>query len=409
MEGPVVINITARYLSFLLLPVLLAGCGSHHPTVDTVQLRIQEMVSAKYSAYKAANNLPDNAGVVVHLVTPTGTWTATAGLPAGADQHWHYRIASVSKTFTAASILLLDQQGKLRIDDRLTDPIPGTDVPYLPASPNYEIPNKSQITIRQLLSHRAGVYDVYNTPIQQAPYNGYMYGDYIKYVLDEPDHQFTIDELAGVISANNLSFFAPGADYHYSDTGYSLLAKIIERVSGTSYDRFIADNLLAPVGLKQTIAPWSAYDTSLPAPYLHGYASLDSSSGFDDTTEYNMSDQVGPGNIISTPADMGRWIRTLLSGRGPLTREQLTRMTTVPAGNTSYALGIGNSALGMGHAGAHPGYVNLVAYHPVDDVAVVVATPFIDYSKLEEHLAFITDLGKEARRIAGYTTPWPLQ
>jgi hypothetical protein len=45
----------------------------------------------------------------------------------------------------------------------------------------------------------------------------------------------------------------------------------------------------------------------------------------------------------------------------------------------------------------------------VDDVAVVVATPFIDYSKLEEHLAFITDLGKEARRIAGYTTPWPLQ
>lgn len=402
-------NITARYLFFLLFPVLLAGCGSNQPTVDTVQVRIREMVSAKYSAYKAANNLPDNAGVVVHLVTPAGTWTATAGLPAGADQHWHYRIASVSKTFTSASIMLLDQQGKLRIDDRLTDPIPGTVVPYLPASPNYAIPYKSQITIRQLLSHRAGVYDVFNTPIQQAPYNGYTYGDYIKYVLDEPDHQFTIDELAGVISANNLSFFAPGTDYHYSDTGYSLLAKIIERVSGNSYDRFIADNLLAPVGLKQTFAPWSAYDTSLPAPYLHGYASLDSSSGFDDTTEYNMSDQVGPGNIICTPADMGRWIRTLLSGRGPLTREQITRMTTVPVGNTTYALGIGNSAVGMGHSGAHPGYVNLVAYHPVDDVAVVVATPFIDYSKLEEHLAFMNDLGMETRRIAGYTTPWPLQ
>jgi len=401
--------ITARYLSFLLFPFLLAGCGSHDPTVDAVQLRLREMVSAKYSAYKSANNLPDNAGVVVHLVTPAGAWTATAGLPAEADQHCHYRIASVSKTFTAASIMLLDQQGKLRIDDRLTDPIPGTEISYLPTSPNYAIPYKNQITIRQLLSHRAGVYDVYNTPIQQAPYNGYMYGDYIKYVLDEPDHQFTIDELAGVISANNLSFFAPGTDYHYSDTGYSLLAKIIERVSGNSYDRFIADNLLAPVGLKQTFTPWSAYDTSLPAPYLHGYASLDSSGGFDDTTEYNMSDQVGPGNIISTPADMGRWIRTLLSGRGPLTREQITRMTTVPTGNTTYALGIGNSAVGMGHSGAHPGYVNLVAYHPVDDVAVVVATPFIDYSKLQEHLAFMNDLGKEARRIAGYTTPWPLQ
>lgn len=89
------------------------------------------MVTAKYAAYKATNNLslPDDAGVLVHLQTPTGTWTAKAGLPAGADQNWHYRIASVSKTFTAASILLLDQQGKLRIDDKLTDIIPGTTAP----------------------------------------------------------------------------------------------------------------------------------------------------------------------------------------------------------------------------------------------------------------------------------------
>ena len=73
-------NFTVRYLSSLLVPVLLAGCGSNHPTVDTVQLRIREMVSAKYSAYKAANNLPDNAGVMVHLVTPAGNTTYALGI-----------------------------------------------------------------------------------------------------------------------------------------------------------------------------------------------------------------------------------------------------------------------------------------------------------------------------------------
>ncbi len=81
-------------------------------------------------------------------------------------------------------------------------------------------------------------------------------------------------------------------------------------------------------------------------------------------------------------------------------------MTLVPAGNATYALGIGNSLLGMGHSGAHPGYVNLVGYNPDDDVAVVVATPFIDYTNLNDHLAFMVEIGKEAKALAGYPKLW---
>ncbi len=397
-----------RVLCALLLPVLLLGSGIVLSSSDTIEARLQEMVSTKYNAYQETNGLPGGAGILMYMQSPSGNWLATAGLPEGSNENWHYRIASVSKTFTAASIMLLDQQGKLNIDDLVTADIPGQSEPYLPGSPNYAIPNKDQITIRQLLSHRAGVFDVFNYPVPATsgvPYAGTTYGAYMMSVLNGPDHQFTLDELAAVLVATQASFSAPGEEYHYSDTGYSLLAKIIQRVSGQSYDRFLADNFFGPMGLTETSAPWSAYDNALPDPSLSGYSNI--GSGFVETTEDNMSSQVGPGNIISTPADITTWVRTLLSGGGPLTREQAARMLAVEPGNKTYGLGIGNSEAGAGHSGAHPGFVNLVGYNPDDDVAVVVVTPFIDYNNLEAHLALITEVAKEAREIAGYTGTWP--
>jgi len=375
--------------------------------IGVAQPLIQAMVSEKYAAYKEAYGLPEGAGVLVRLETPGGSAAAMAGLPAGADENWRYRIASVSKTFTAASIMLLDQRGKIDIEDVLTDMIPGTDVPYLADSPNYAIPYKDRITIRQILSHRAGIFDVFNNPIPESsayPYAGQYYNYYVYGELREEDHQFTADELMGVVAANKLATGEPGKEYHYSDTGYTLLVKIVERASGQSYDRFLADNFWEPLHLERTSAPWNGNDTGLPRPYMPGHVS--DGTGFFDMTEDNMSSQVGPGNIISTPADMARWIRALFSGRGPLEAKQIERMTAVPAGNGSYALGIGNTIIGMGHSGAHPGYVNLVAYNPDDDVAVVVATPFIDYTKLPEHLAFMVEVGRAAKVLAGYPGLW---
>jgi hypothetical protein len=73
-------------------------------------------------------------------------------------------------------------------------------------------------------------------------------------------------------------------------------------------------------------------------------------------------------------------------------------------------LGLGNSPAGVGHTGAHPGYVNLVAYNPDDDVAVVVVTPFVDYDKkLYAHLALLLSVATEARGIAGYPGTWSPQ
>ncbi|MDP4015422.1 MAG: serine hydrolase domain-containing protein [Candidatus Nanopelagicales bacterium] len=392
-------------LAVMAVPVL-SSCGNQAAS-DEVGPRMQASVDQVFAQYRDSHALPDGAGVLVRLVSPNGTWTVASGMPEGTSADSHYRIASVSKTFTAASVMLLRQQGKLNIDDRVTQNIPGTTYSYLPATPQYAIPYKDKMTIRQLLSHRAGVFDVSNNPVpktSKAPYAGKTYDQYMT-EFSGPDHQFTVDELAGVLSANKLSFFKPGTDYHYSDTGYNLLVKIVERVSGTPFNTFVADNMLGPIGLPQTSEVWSAYDFAMPAPFMTGYVNV--GGGWQPISEDNMSSQVGPGSVVSTPTDMTRWIAALLSGSGPLNAETVAEMTTVPDGNETYGLGISSTELGMGHSGAHPGYVNIVQYDPKQDVSVVVVTPFIDYTRpIEEHLALLVEVGKRAREAAGYPEPW---
>jgi D-alanyl-D-alanine carboxypeptidase len=388
-----------------LTATALTACDT--PASDEVEARMQASVDHLYQQYRASHNLPDGAGVLVRLASPRGTWTVTSGMPQGTGADSHYRIASVSKTFTAASIMLLYQQGKLNLDDRVTQSIPGTTDPYLPATPEYAIPYKNQITIREILSHRAGIFDVFNDPIpktSKAPYAGELYNTYMsKY--SGPDHQFTVDELAGVLSQNQLSFFKPGTEYHYSDTGYTLLVKIVERVAETTFSTFVAKNLLEPIGLPKTEVAWSAYDFGLPTPSITGY--VNAGQGFQPTSEDNMSSQLGPGSVNSTPTDMTHWIGTLLSGRGPLTSQTVAEMTTVPTGNGTYALGISSTELGLGHSGAHPGYVNLVQYDPKQDVSLDVVTPFIDYTQpMDQHLALLIEIGKQAREAAGYSQPY---
>jgi D-alanyl-D-alanine carboxypeptidase len=390
---------------FSVFLVFATAQAASQPFDQAVKARLAAMLAEKYEAAKSSLGLPEGAGILAYLESPRGALIETAGLPSGVDEHWHYRIASVSKTFTAASIMLLDQMGKLKIDDVVAWNMPGGSIPYLPDTPEYAIPYRNEITIRQLLSHRAGIFDVFNNPVPESsayPYAGNIYNFYVFEKTGDFEHSFDADEIVAVISNNALSTNRPGVEYHYSDTGYTILAKIVERVSGERYDEFLERHFLGPLGLSRTSAPWKGDDFGLPSPYLDGFTNI--GSGFAESTEDNMSCQVGPGNIISTPFDMARWIRSLFSERSPLTKEQQDRMIQKPEGNPNYALGISSNAGGYGHTGAHPGYVNLVGYSPEDDVALVVVLSFIDYTNFEKELKLLLDVSREIREIAGYPT-----
>jgi D-alanyl-D-alanine carboxypeptidase len=376
--------------------LVLAGCAATDAVRSSdIQESLQRMIETKYSQIQTNYELPPDLGMLLFLDTPTGEFSVQAGFSGVRyDENTHYRIASVSKTFTAAAIMLLDQEGALDIDDTVADTISQKEERYLPDTDEYDIPFKDRMTIKHLLSHRAGVFDVFNDPIPPESEGVYAGMSYIEYVLEnagEEAHQFTLDELASVLAKDKLTYGEPGSLYHYSDSGYMLLASIIERVSGMSYSRFLEEHFFTPLGLDHTSSVHLADDTNLPDPHFTGYSRWDAE--YFDTTEDNMTSNIGAGNIISTPRDMAHWIKALVSGQGPLTRTQVEKMKVVPEGNSTYGLGLSSTSVGIGHSGAHPGYLNFVQYNEEHDVSVVLVAPFIDYNEGNmDHIAATSEL-----------------
>ena len=329
-----------------------------------------------------------NGVLAMQIISPKGNYFLTTGeVPVKNTDH--IRIASISKTFTAAGIMLLNQKGWLNIDDKIIDNIPGTNTPYVPDTADYALPYKNDITIRMLLMHRAGIFDLTNNPVpvnkycRRQPYAGESYLDYQEKI--DPNHTFTFDELLGVNSKCRLSFFEPGSAYHYSDIGYSLLGKIIERVSGLTYADFIQQQLLTPKGLNNTRVVYQGDDQMLPNPYVKGY---DWANGeFAEVTKSNMSPHVAEGSMYSTAYDLALWGHKLFGGQTGLNQQTVEMMMAGRdrgAGNGStYGLGLGSSPdiTGVGHSGAHEGYLTNMVYNPKTGVTIALFTNTWDLSQ----------------------------
>ncbi len=396
-----------RILSLRLVIVLMSvaifvGCSGSSDTSPGE--RLQAYVDATWNNYKELHGLP-GGGMAVYLETPAGNYFASSGMATGVDQNNRFRIASNTKTFTASAIMLLYQQGKLDINDFIVSDIPGSSNPYVPDTPQYNIPNKASISIRHLLSHTAGVFDVTNDNIPgscSAPYAGQNYVEYQGAI--DPYHQFTPDELVGVDATCQLAYFPPGTDYKYSNTGYSLLAIIIDRVSGLSYDKFVMQNLIAPNALASTTIPMLGTDQTIPAPFNPGYIWYNNVWG--DATESNMSANIAEGNIISTQADLARWIKRLITAQAGPTAASVTAMTTPNplSGSSNYGLGLSYTAgLGYGHEGAHVGYFSLMDYDPIAHVTTILYFNVWDFANLKtDQGTLLKQAAKDARAIVGY-------
>ena len=341
-----------------------------------------------------------SGGLTLLALTPQGEFFATT--LDGVTPKSHFRGASTTKTFTAAAIMLLDQRGLLKIDDPLTAIMPGKGEPYLPDTPDFAIPHKGEITIRQLLSHRAGVFDLANQDIpadKPVPYAGKRYVDW--QVEQDAHHSFTKPELIGVLAATQVSNAAPGAAYRYSDTHYTILGEIVERVSGMTLDQFKTAELLKPNGLDDTQFIIDGHVSTLPAPAISGFAKeQDKITGWDD---YNYSYDPGSGNVFTTPADLARWIRLLVRGEAGVSKEQVARMTDVFP-DSHYGLGLSRKAagsydLGFGHNGGTPGFLTDLAYNPANDMGYVLVSSLIDFDDLGGELGWMDEVAAEALQL----------
>ena len=392
--------ILALSLVIALIAALTVGCGFLNQTSQT-QTDLNNLVATNWTAY-AAGKTNFGGGLALSIISPKGNFYAASNLPGGTETT-HFRGASTTKSYTAAAIMLLHQQGKLDINDLITATIPGSTEPYIPNTADYNIPNKSAITIKLLLNHRAGVWDISNQDIPSAeavPYAGHNYLDYTKGL--DPEHTFTCDELVGVVATCEICNFTPSASYEYSDTGYSLLGKIIERVSGQRFDQFMATNLLTPNGLTETSFPYLGNDRTIPSPYETGYQYL--ASALTDVTVDNMSGHVAEGNVITTPADLAKWMRALISGQSGLTTATVSLMTT-EATVRNYGLGIFKiTGLGYGHNGAHNGYLTTAFCDPVQDVTVVMSAAVINWDDLLGEMTCLYNTSRAAKNLLGYST-----
>ncbi|NCC50882.1 MAG: hypothetical protein EOM20_06655 [Spartobacteria bacterium] len=263
----------------------------------------------------------------------------------------HFHMASISKTYTAAGIFKLQDRLLLSITNTIAD-----------LAPELCVPRNDEITVEMLLAQRSGLPDANNTPWIDDK------------LISQPLLEFSVEEIVAI--ASNMYpelMFEPGTAYHYTDTGYNILARIIENVSGTNYQHFIAEELLAPLGLTNTFVPMNnEYD--IPEPAAHSYQVYD--GVYQDRSSYSPSAEFGCGSIIANTRDLATFMQQLFCATNVISESSKALMMQQISGN--YGLGcMYTDGLGWGHSGAMWGFLSTAAADPATDVAVVAMMNFM--------------------------------
>jgi D-alanyl-D-alanine carboxypeptidase len=344
-------TIALVFSGFILLNSLTLKAQGVPPLLDSLlQATLdQQQINLNVKALSAAVQFPDGS-----------VWAGAAGFSSEfpfvkADTSMVFGIASISKTVTAGCILQMADDGLLNLDDSLHQ--------WLDTFPHIN-PN---ITIRQLLRHQSGIFDVLSAP------------DFQPTLLADPD---SIWQLADVVETFiNVPDFQPGAGFKYSNTNYILLGMIAEKVAGQPYYTEFRERFLTPLGLE-------AFSMRPHEPNTHPVAHAWYDFNGDGTVEsahnllstwHSFDAATGPaGSYYATASDVARWIRALVGG-SVLSADMLAQAkTTVAAGfpaGTRYGLGLmernflGNKA--YGHGGDFV-YSGSAWYFPEKDKSVAV-------------------------------------
>ena len=299
---------------------------------------------------------PAAPGVTVHVVCPALglEWSGAAGFVAhGAREpltpRHTFRIASNTKTYVAASVLRLAEEGRLSLDDPLAAHLDPTHAALL-AGDGYDL---DAITLREVLSHTAGLADHSGDD---------RYGEAI---IDAPQHAWTREEQIRRCVELFDPLGPPGGPFVYSDTGYVLLGAVVERVTGRALGAAVRDLLgFARLGLGAT---W--WESAEEAPGRAG-ARAHQYIGEHDVTTWNASfDLYGGGGLVADVRDLNRFLRALLKGR--VLREEATLAAMTGDGTSRYRLGLMCQTLDDRLAWGHQGFWNTFVFHvPTLDATV---------------------------------------
>jgi len=321
-------------------------------------------------------------GAMVLLRTPqgevivgVGTTELGATIPPRADTY--FRIASNTKTMTAAVILQLAQENKLRLSDPVARYVPG-------------VPNSDTITIAELLEMRSGLYNFSNAP------------EFAAAIDRDPARVWNRADVLAIAFARPPNF-PPGTEFEYSNTNYELLGDAAGQLDGQPLARAMQARLFGPLGLRRTLLPARSVNT-IPEPYAHGYM-YGSALHFlvdepyspvvqaaaragtllpTDYTNLNYSRGEAAGGAISTAGDLATWIEALVSGRVLNAASQRRWLDSLQPedprhpGGQQYGYGISQLRWASNavyfHGGETGGYNSFMGHDPINQVTLVVWT-----------------------------------
>ena len=275
--------------------------------------------------------------------------TAEVGSPRPVPVDGRFRVGSITKTFVSTVVLQLVGEGEVDLDAPVSRYLPGL------------LPDGDRITVRHVLQHTSGLYNYTDS----LPLNS---DDLltIRYKTWAPA------ELIALSTAKPLNF-QPGTDWSYSNTNYVVAGLLVEKVTGRPYEAAVTQRVLRPLGLRSTSVPGTR--TGIPGPHAHGY--VRAGGQVVDITDFNPSAAYAAGEMISTTADLDRFVDALLDGRllRPAQQEQLTATLPFTGG---YGLGIISEQLPcgvtiQGHSGGIPGYASLMMSTPDTKTRVAIS------------------------------------
>ncbi len=360
-------------LPALLLALTMGSCGPEMPPAPTpVDAPPDYSTHPRHAFYQAELDKHRNAqgapgGIMLVKSAAHGLWVGATGksnLAHGTSMKGteRFRVGSITKTFTATVILKLRERGRLSLDDKLADWLPGT---------KGRIPQAEAITVRHLLTHTSGIRNVGddNIPFQLALLNRPADVD-----MTRPD-----GVLERYVYGKPLDF-EPGTGYAYSNTGFTLLGMIAEKAGGQPLRQQMQELIFAPLGMHDT------YLEKRDDPgVVRGYYDLYGTGKLLDVTSWEKAydDGSAAGGLITTAPDLLKFSEALFGGRlvnGQSLAEMVTsvKLPSCPEGDCEYGYGLEawrfKAALGQGHVGGVIGIDAIWFYFPEKQTTIIIYT-----------------------------------
>ena len=260
----------------------------------------------------------------------------------------NYRLASVTKQFTAASILLLAEDGKLSLDDSLRK--------WLPSLPDVA----NAMTLRQVLSHMSGLID---------------YEDVIPATMTAQLHD---SDVLKILDTQNRTYFPPGTSYRYSNSGYSLLALIVGKASGNDFATFLKQRIFTPLGMTHTLA----FEDGISTVANRAFGYSEENGQWTRTDQSQTSAVLGDGGVYSSIDDLAKWDAALYDDRLLSTKSRelaFTPVTDTDDPTVRYAMGwrVTQERIGgrtVWHSGETIGFRNAIIRYPEQHFTIVLLT-----------------------------------